>query len=56
MADILSDEIVARGHHQMAAAHITHVMQQLRHPHGDGGLACARVAGERHVQGGPLGR
>ena len=50
-SDILADEIVARDRHQMAFAYVAEAVQDLGHAQGDGGLAGARVAGERHVQG-----
>src|SRR5271166_3571496 len=31
VADILSDEIIASSHYEMAPAHITHMMEHLRH-------------------------
>ena len=55
VAHILAHQVVARGHHQVALAHIAQVVQDARHAHGDGGLARAGLAGEAHVQGGRLG-
>jgi hypothetical protein len=50
VADVLADEIVARHRDEVAAADEAEAVEDLRHPHGDGGLAGAGVAGEGHVQ------
>ena len=52
VADVLADEVVARHGHQVSLPHVAEPVQDRRHPHGDGGLAGAGVAGEAHVQRG----
>ena len=55
MANVLTHQVVARSHHQMAAAQVAEVVQYLRHAHRDRGLAGAGMSGKGHMQGGALG-
>ena len=51
VADVLTDQIVARHRDHVAFAHIAEAMQDLSHAQRDGRLAGAGVAREVHVQG-----
>ena len=50
VSDVLADQVVARDGDQVALPDVAQPVQDLRHAHGDGGLAGARIAGEAHVQ------
>ncbi len=55
MADVLADEVVARAGDDGRALDVAETVQELGDAHRNGGLAGARVAGERHVQRRPVG-
>ena len=48
--DVLADQIVARHRDQVPLADIAQPVQDVGHPHRDGGLAGTGIAGEAHVQ------
>ena len=53
VTDVLTDQIIARDGDQVAFADVPQAMQDRGHPHRDGRLAGAWVAGEAHVQARP---
>jgi hypothetical protein len=55
VADILAHKVVARHRDQLALPYETERPKNACHPQGAGGLACAAIAGEGHVQVRPLG-
>ena len=55
MTDVLAHEVIARHGHEVPFAHVPEAIEDLRHAQRHGGLACAGVAGEAHVQARRLG-
>ena len=55
MANELAHQVVTGHRHQVALAHIPHLLQHLGHAHCDRGLAGSGVASKAHVQGRGLG-
>ena len=50
MADVLSDQVIARHRHKMSLAHIVKPVQDHRHTHGHRRLPGAWRASKRHMQ------
>ncbi len=55
MPDVLADQVVAHGVHQVPAFQVAEPVQEFGHAQRHGGLAGARRAGEAHVQVWPGG-